>query len=534
MSEEKVKEKGEQLERLAEVKPAPEVQHSAVIDGNVQQDRWKNMERAHYLEQDESATGLFYKSGEARPTTEKFQLFDNAVATGKSDILKGRIEQTQTIEAEPLLSNTPNGWLTAGQKIAKMPPEVQAQIIGAGLMAGIEQHQQQEQEKRFGALIGSIQGVGNVAANLAKIADFSTYCVKGDQENAAKMGEEFGTALGETTVSGVRLYQAADKYLFDIGYTGDFAKPIKDVAVVGNMLNEQWSKLTPLEQERRKYQLITEMTAQGLLGVGGAQAIGKAKKFTEVLDVVAEQGANSGVCAIDASENAATKVAGLVRELNPFKPQQQLVTPEGVTISQSGETHKLGDFIAKMVGRTGEYIPERKPMFLAPGRNKVLNECEIETFGGLKRLETMSDGELAGIGLRRFEMPKLKLETDEFSVKATIPGYPRTYFRAEVPSPGVVRASDLYRGELPEGTGGMFFAEALKAHGVLPTKQLILPNIINKETRQAFKSGVLPEETLVARSAIKALNKLGIQVKSCSYDWKPYLDQLNIVIETGR
>lgn len=69
MSEDKPEEKREQTEAK---KPPEAPAKEAVIGASPQQDRWKQMERAHYLEQDESATGLFRKPGQASESTGKF------------------------------------------------------------------------------------------------------------------------------------------------------------------------------------------------------------------------------------------------------------------------------------------------------------------------------------------------------------------------------------------------------------------------------------------------------------------------------
>jgi hypothetical protein len=130
--------------------------------------------------------------------------------------------------------------------------------------------------------------VGTVAENLAKIADFGAALILNDKEKVGKLGEEFGAAVGQTIVGGVQLFRMADKYLFDIGYTGDYAKPFKDVVTLGQKMNDGWSKLPPREQERIKAKLISEMVADGAVGAGGAAAIKKAGKLTEVLDIVAE------------------------------------------------------------------------------------------------------------------------------------------------------------------------------------------------------------------------------------------------------
>jgi len=71
MSEDKPKSQGDRPVQ-PEVQVAPEVQRSAVIAENSNQARWSRTQQAHYLEQDESATGLFYKPGEGSKSTGKF------------------------------------------------------------------------------------------------------------------------------------------------------------------------------------------------------------------------------------------------------------------------------------------------------------------------------------------------------------------------------------------------------------------------------------------------------------------------------
>jgi SCP1.201-like deaminase len=66
------KDKTEKTEKLPEVRAPAEVQRGAVISGQVHQNHWKGMDKAHWLDQDESATGLFFKQGEASQSSSKF------------------------------------------------------------------------------------------------------------------------------------------------------------------------------------------------------------------------------------------------------------------------------------------------------------------------------------------------------------------------------------------------------------------------------------------------------------------------------
>ncbi|HMP53334.1 MAG TPA: hypothetical protein PKD05_17425, partial [Candidatus Melainabacteria bacterium] len=202
-----------------------------------------------------------------------------------------KINVAENIEAteEAQLKNTPDGWLEAGRRIAELSLDKQFEIIGSGLAAGINQYQHDENQRAWGRVIGTVQGIGEVSVNLAKIADFSAALVLNDEERAGKMGAEFGQALGETIVGGVKLFNAADQYLFNIGFTGDYAKPFRDVAELGNAMNEKWESLPPKEQERIKFKLLTELGADTLIGGAGIHSAGKAGKLTKLLDDVAEE-----------------------------------------------------------------------------------------------------------------------------------------------------------------------------------------------------------------------------------------------------
>ncbi|MGH9550754.1 MAG: hypothetical protein ACRD3W_15340, partial [Terriglobales bacterium] len=295
----------------------------------------------------------------------------------------------------------------AAERIAQQPMDMQFQILGTALLAGIDQYAHDKNERVWGRLIGGVQGTGEVLANLAKVADFAAYCIIDDRDRAGKMGQEFGTALGQTIVGGVSLWQTADRYLYNIGFTGDYGKPFRDIVSLGQKLDEHWSQLPPREQERIKSKFITEMTADTIITAGGVAAIKKATKFTEILDTVAVEANNLHVTTKAAAKRTVNAIKGALDEL--VQPVGDAGTPFKIPVPIDGR--KLEDYSLKMVGRAGEYVPERKPLFLAPGKNKVLNERELEAFGGVQKLENMSDGELAAVGLKRYEMPKLKLDS---------------------------------------------------------------------------------------------------------------------------
>lgn len=119
--------------------------------------------------------------------------------------LHGRVEEHNAQE------NTQESWLEAGRRIAELPVEQQVEVIGAGLVAGHEQYRADERERAWGQIIGTTEGLGAVAVNLATIAEFTCDVVAGNKARAEERGGNFGKALGETLVSGVQLFSAADQ-----------------------------------------------------------------------------------------------------------------------------------------------------------------------------------------------------------------------------------------------------------------------------------------------------------------------------------
>ena len=127
-------EKPKEIHKPREAQPAPEASRraGAIGDNNKQAD-WRTTQKAHMLEQDESATDLFYRPGASKQVAQKFELVDSQ-SQEHHLVLQGRVEQVEHID-QPVIStnsealtNTPDGWLAAGQRIAGLPLDKQAQI----------------------------------------------------------------------------------------------------------------------------------------------------------------------------------------------------------------------------------------------------------------------------------------------------------------------------------------------------------------------------------------------------------------------
>ncbi len=244
-----------------------------------------------------------------------------------------------------IAENQEISWNEAVQAITQLPLNLQLSIIGNGLLSGANQFSNEQHERSAGSIIGTVQGVGSVAYNLAQIADFSAYCILGDAR-ALEMGDKLGEAIGKTIVSGIRIYEAADKYLFDIGFNGDYSKPFSDVICVGIALDKQWCQLPPREQERFKSELIAQMVADGFVGYAGAQSIVNARTYLEVLDTIA----------LRAAEQSGQRIGNLKKTIDTIKNQiTSLLAPQlelagGGKIKMRDFQHIKEDLALKMEG----------------------------------------------------------------------------------------------------------------------------------------------------------------------------------------
>lgn len=330
-NEDNPKEKGD---RPAETKPSSSdaVKQDAVISGRlVQTVHEQAFQSAHQNDRNLSDPAMIaMKPGETledyskrlkSASENRFELVDDSdkSSDGRQFVDYKPVQQDKkTFELGTVLIERPadhGDILSVTQRIAALPLQQQFEVIGTGLMAGMQQYSNDERQRNFGRVIGTVEGTGQVLQNLAKVADFGAALILGDNERAGKAGAEFGTAVGETIVGGVRLFQTADKYLFDIGFSGDYSKPFKDVVSLGQTLNEQWAQKSPFEQERVKAKLITELIGDGAIGGAGVSAIRKAGKFTEILDTVATETKELYAVSKHATKRAVNAIGSAVDDL---------------------------------------------------------------------------------------------------------------------------------------------------------------------------------------------------------------------------
>ncbi len=209
---------------------------------------------------------------------------ENSSAAGRDDLLTGKVTK----------DHFRGDLQQAFVELGRLPLDLQISVLSAGFMAGYEQYQHDEREKSWGRLIGCVEGLGSAFTSIVTVVDFGGAILWNDKEVAGEIAEKFGKHLATVTFEGIRLFAAADKSLFDTGASGDYSLPFRQIAAVGVALNDRWNEVPLREQERIKYKLITEMASGGLIGAGGAKALGSAKSFTGLLDAAAVEAGAQG------------------------------------------------------------------------------------------------------------------------------------------------------------------------------------------------------------------------------------------------
>ena len=158
--------------------------------------------------------------------------------------------------------------------------------VGSSLLAASNRVINEQKDRAIGASIGIVQGAGDLSIGVMTLLEFAGDVLLGQKEQAEKKGAKFGESVGKTLVSGVNIFQLADDYLYDIGYHGDYSKPFRDISSVGRALDKAWRALPPLEQERLKFRLATNI-AGAALPLAGATRVTKAESLTSAIEEAA-------------------------------------------------------------------------------------------------------------------------------------------------------------------------------------------------------------------------------------------------------
>lgn len=135
------------------------------------------------------------------------------------------------------------------ERIGALPLEQQAQVIGAAIKAYNAELTHQQFRIGVGAITGLGEGVVGLAqsaeslgSSIIGVAQFSRDVITNDPaavETAGKAGE----SLGKLMVGGIHIFGAADAYLGSLGAAttvGDYGKGLRDVAWLGQQMNQRW------------------------------------------------------------------------------------------------------------------------------------------------------------------------------------------------------------------------------------------------------------------------------------------------------
>ena len=230
---------------------------------------------------------------------------------------------------------TEQDWQSIVEKVSHLPVEIQFQIIGTGLQSFNNEIERQKLEIAIGTIEGigegfkSIgEGIGSLANGLGQIGQFSVD-VMTNNPRSLETGAQAGEAIGKTLVGGVRIFQMSNDYLYDIGFTGDYSKPFRDISNLGQELDRRWKELTPREQARLAAKLTTENLGSFAIPFG-ASKIAKSHRITTALEDFALASKQAGS---KASEKVVDSIASVIDDLTDFvSPTEELVPAGGPSI----------------------------------------------------------------------------------------------------------------------------------------------------------------------------------------------------------
>ena len=333
--------------------------------------------------------------------------------------------------------NKEQDWQSVIEKISQLPIDKQFQIIGTGLLSFNNELEHQKLEIAIGTVEGigegfkSIgEGVVSLANGIGQIAQFGSD-VMTNNPRAIETGAQAGEAIGKTLVGGVRLFQMSHDYLYNIGFTGDYAKPFNDIANLGNELNRRWQEMPTKERTKIAAKLSTE-TLVGMAIPVGANKIAKAEKVTEMMEEFAAAAKTLGkeskaVDAIEETVDDLAKAKPSRKQIEEFEKRGD-VKPTGAKddLESRGYPNEGNDSgIGKEVKRR-EIIPPSKDFVgrvaklvetLAPNERAFLKAKEIEVIPVNKMTDVIGDEGLNFGGLYK----EGKIYLAEVSSKTDLP-----------------------------------------------------------------------------------------------------------------
>lgn len=234
--------------------------------------------------------------------------------------------------------NKEQDWQSVIEKISQLPIDKQFQIIGTGLLSFNNELEHQKLEIALGTVEGigegfkSIgEGVVSLADGIGQIAQFGSD-VMTNNPRAIETGAQAGEAIGKTLVGGVRLFQMSHDYLYNIGFTGDYAKPFNDIANLGEQLDKTWQEIPTRERAKLASKLSTEVLGSLAIPLGVSK-VAKSERLVKTLEEIATKAKSIG-------KGAKEKTGRFIGEIIDDLTQPVGVTPDGQRIRIPKEPQK--------------------------------------------------------------------------------------------------------------------------------------------------------------------------------------------------
>ncbi len=214
------------------------------------------------------------------------------------------------------------------ERIGSLPLDKQAQIVGTGIVT----FQQELDHQKYRIFVGAVAGFGDAAVSLTEgvenlgksvsaVAEFSRELATNDPAALGKAAQA-KEAAGKLFVGCVGLFTIADSYLGDVGATGDYAKPFRDIAWLGQKIDERWQAMSPEEKTR----VVTKAATENLAGLAVGLGTAKLAKSMHVIEALEQLGKDASQLGGAARAKSGKFIESILDEL---LPQPMGVTPEG-------------------------------------------------------------------------------------------------------------------------------------------------------------------------------------------------------------
>ena len=122
----------------------------------------------------------------------------------------------------------------------------------------------------------------------------------------------------------------------------------------------------------------------------------------------------------------------------------------------------------------------------------------------------------------------IKVTADDYAVTARANDDPTALVRLE-PAGNTIRLTDIYRRDLPAGSGVILLTAALKKIKATRGNEILVHNIINPETVEAHKANQDPAQSKLGKTVQRALEAAGLQAGTMR--WEIVHEKLCIVVE---